>query len=465
MGLETMNLYTSSGKTKQRRGIAALIFLGLGAMGVGTAAGQVQLQRRGVNASRGISQGAALPSSSSPVQAFVSSAGTATTLQVSGTGITFTCDPSIALGPAGLCASLGTVISPLYTNTFTNAKASVYITFDPAAGLADTTQFFNTVTYATFYNALQSVSTGPAKAFVPSTEPAIFGGKRINVPSALARVLGITTADQGGGDGPVAGITFDSQLCTTPGTGTCYDNYDFYSVVEHELDEILGTASCIGFPSEGTLSNQGNCASAMDQFRYTATGTRAFDTIGSIDYFSPDGGLTNTQGNLYNTTSPGGDWGDFSQSCKFVQDAGACPSGLLAANSFDITTEGPGGTFGPEVFMLNAIGYNLKPIATPSFTITPIPPAEIAFRGVAAGFILQLKSVNGFNGNVTLSCSGGPAGSKCADFPMTVKVNGTAYAVSGILFPKTTPPGVYTLNFKGVSGSLTSTATAKFTVK
>jgi hypothetical protein len=72
--------------------------------------------------------------------------------------------------------------------------------------------------------------------------------------------------------------------------------------------------------------------------------------------------------------------------------------------------------------------------------------------------------VKGFNGKVTLSCSGGPAGSKCGDLPQTVKVNGVAYAVSGILFPVTTTPGTYTITFTGVSGSLTNTATAKFTV-
>jgi hypothetical protein len=79
--------------------------------------------------------------------------------------------------------------------------------------------------------------------------------------------------------------------------------------------------------------------------------------------------------------------------------------------------------------------------------------------------MLQLKSVNGFNGNVTLSCSGGPTGSKCVDFPQTVRLNGAAYAVSGILFPKNVAPGTYTITITGTSGSLTNTATEKFTVK
>ncbi len=99
------------------------------------------------------------------------------------------------------------------------------------------------------------------------------------------------------------------------------------------------------------------------------------------------------------------------------------------------------------------------------FTITPIPPQENALRGDIAAFILEIKSVGGFNGNVTLSCSGGPAGSKCVDLPMTVRVDGTALAISGILFPNNSTPGVYTITFTGVSGAITSTATATFTVK
>jgi len=100
-----------------------------------------------------------------------------------------------------------------------------------------------------------------------------------------------------------------------------------------------------------------------------------------------------------------------------------------------------------------------------NFTITPIPGSETITRGELAGFILELQSVNKFNGSVTLKCSGGPSGAVCADLPQTVKVNGTAYAVSGILFPANTKSGTYTMTFTGVSGSLTNSTTATFTVK
>ena len=100
-----------------------------------------------------------------------------------------------------------------------------------------------------------------------------------------------------------------------------------------------------------------------------------------------------------------------------------------------------------------------------SFAITPQPKSETITRGVLAGFLLQLKSVNGFNGSVKLSCSGGPAGAVCANLPQAVKVNGTAYALSGILFPTKTKAGTYTMTFTGTSGSVTETTTAQFIVK
>jgi hypothetical protein len=81
------------------------------------------------------------------------------------------------------------------------------------------------------------------------------------------------------------------------------------------------------------------------------------------------------------------------------------------------------------------------------FTITVIPPQETVAVGDVAAFILEIKSVQGFNGNVKLSCAGGPAGSECADLPMTVRVDGTALAISGILFPKNSTLGTYTITF------------------
>jgi len=99
------------------------------------------------------------------------------------------------------------------------------------------------------------------------------------------------------------------------------------------------------------------------------------------------------------------------------------------------------------------------------FTITADPSTETAFRGILAAFLLEIQSVDGFKGNVKLTCSGGPAGAECADLPQTVPVNGTAWAISGMLFPASTTPGTYTITFTGTSGSVTASKTAQFIVK
>jgi hypothetical protein len=103
---------------------------------------------------------------------------------------------------------------------------------------------------------------------------------------------------------------------------------------------------------------------------------------------------------------------------------------------------------------------------TAAFTITPTPSRETIYRGDIAAFLLDLKAASGFTGKVTLSCSGGPSGSYCADFPLTVSFNkGIALAISGVFFPAKTTPGTYTLTFTGTSSSIVDTASATFIVE
>jgi FG-GAP-like repeat/Abnormal spindle-like microcephaly-assoc'd, ASPM-SPD-2-Hydin/FG-GAP repeat len=100
-----------------------------------------------------------------------------------------------------------------------------------------------------------------------------------------------------------------------------------------------------------------------------------------------------------------------------------------------------------------------------SFAIYPTPASLTVKRGILGGFLLTLKSINGFKGKVSLSCAGGPAGSQCANLPQTVNLNGTAFALSGILFPRNSTPGTYIVTFTGVSGNVAETGTATFIVQ
>ncbi len=140
-------------------------------------------------------------------------------------------------------------------------------------------------------------------------------------------------------------------------------------------------------------------------------------------------------------------------SVTFTPTTTGTVSGMLS-----VTDNSNGVANSTQTAMLSGTGLG-------GFTITPTPSTETINRGVLGAFILTLKSLDGFKGSVTLSCSGGPAGSYCADLPQTVNLNGTALAISGILFPKTAAAGTYTITFTGTSGAIVEDATATFIVK
>ena len=96
-----------------------------------------------------------------------------------------------------------------------------------------------------------------------------------------------------------------------PGTGTQGSNqYDFISVAEHEISEVMGRISLLGasISDGGTIVT--NSYENMDLFRYSSPGTRSL-VGGQAAYLSFDGGNTHLLN--FNTTS-GGDWGDWQSS-------------------------------------------------------------------------------------------------------------------------------------------------------
>lgn len=290
----------------------------------------------------------------------------------SAAGISYTCDPSIGTAE---CTTLNTTIAAQYSSTFSDANASIYITFGNT-GLGSSSQYLNFVSYSAYLSALTANSSGDAVdtaalANLPAIEPGIYSGGSIDVTTALESALGLGTG---------AGATSTLGFCSNPGSSGCYDGvitlatpaivagygesyyygtgsqpgnaYNINTVVEHETDEILGTASCIS-TTGATLADGcgGTAAAAVDLFRYQAPGTRVFESTTPGAYFSYNGGVTNgANGAIYNTLSNGNDYADFIQNCQHVQDADGC----LGSTQY-ITTDG-----NAEVNILDAVGYNLN---------------------------------------------------------------------------------------------------------
>jgi hypothetical protein len=320
--------------------------------------------------------------------------------------IDYTCAADIA---GATCDYLNTNVAGAYSSTFSNVNASIYIQYG-TTGLAATSSVSNDVPYSAYLAAL-TANTGmdalqaSALASLDSNAGGPYGSGNVAITDALADALGLGGVAIGG----LFGVTTTGAVCSfpsagcfnavvtvtnDPGTPLYYDNlggpepsdaYDFYGVVEHETDEVLGTASCIA-TTAASLSDgcsYPNEPSAVDLFRYSAPGTLVLDSSLSTTpgaYFSYDGGATNgANGFVYNTLDNGEDYADFLSTCPggpfSIQDAEGCP-GTDAGQT--ILNDG-----GAEINILNAEGFDLNPQVVSS---TP-EPGTIALFGLGLGML------------------------------------------------------------------------------
>ncbi len=296
--------------------------------------------------------------------------------------IVYTCAPNIDATQAGTCGALnGSTVSGVYSSTFSNVNANIYITYGATeSGPAASTSL--SCPYSQYYTALAASTDSPTSlaSLTPGVDPLIPYGNTdgdIDITAALANALGLSA-----NGAETAGLDADGVTPCTLGNPGCYNGVitiqsgggwayplspsdpttgslvDFFYVVEHETDEILGTVSCLGTSGTGSAYDQcgSTDASPADLFRYASSGTRSFLTTanGTTAYFSTDSGGTPI---AYYINSPvGEDYGDWAAGGPYkVQDAEASPGATI-----DFANDG-----GSEIAVLDAVGFNLAGSSVP----------------------------------------------------------------------------------------------------
>lgn len=255
---------------------------------------------------------------------------------------TITSDPQAATIESTIRAAIA-----VYQSDFSD-PITISITFQEVnGGLGESSWSYNTYTYSAFRAALVTAattaddSTALASLPVQTGNPAN-GNQNIGVRTAEAWALGLNSGTTGENAGTISlytGIMNLSDAQTDP------SKYSLFSVVCHEIDEVLATGSALD-----QVFNGGNTATGSifpeDLFRYDPSGNRSYTTnISATSYFSLDG--TNDLAQFNQVSS--GDFGDwysyYGGEVPQVQDAYATP--------------GASPNLGVELRVLDVLGYHL----------------------------------------------------------------------------------------------------------
>jgi hypothetical protein len=228
-------------------------------------------------------------------------------------------------------------IRNLYTNS-SSVNVTVYWGDAwPHGGIdlgASYTRAFGPYTYAQLTNALRATRTTGADsnsvASLPAIDPAVSVGAEWYIPRAEIKALGLastigSTANDTDNDGDVGfasdvTYTFDLNNRAVPAT------FDFISVAEHELTEMMGRMTF------GLTLSQPITFVPYDLFRFTNSGVRSFDPNATGVYFSVDNGLTVLK-DFYPDINTGDiqDWATSSPHDSFDADLTSGVEGTLSA--------------------------------------------------------------------------------------------------------------------------------------
>jgi hypothetical protein len=211
--------------------------------------------------------------------------------------------------PAGF-TNVVRAVARFYDTQFTdNITFNLHVGFGevngaPVRGLGSSIASYTQFSYAELRNALvadaKSADDMTALGNVPAVDPILITHRYV-ASQVQQKALGLlpnsTVVDTYIGVSNTAAFHYDLM---SP-NGIPSDKFDFFSVVAHEVAEVMGKNFLVG------VGLPNNPYDLSDLFHYSSSGVR--DLVGTIPgYFSIDSGATNL--NNFNT-DPTGDFGDW----------------------------------------------------------------------------------------------------------------------------------------------------------
>jgi subtilase family serine protease len=138
------------------------------------------------------------------------------------------------------------------------------------------------------------------------------------------------------------------------------------------------------------------------------------------------------------------------------------------SSTLSITTSAstPSGTYtitvtGTSASLTHTATVTLVVLA-PDFSMSVTPASRTLAPGAGTSYTVNISTLNGFVGSVTLSASGLPGGASASFNPASV--SGSGSSTLSITTSASTPTGTFTITVTGTSGSLTHTATVSLVV-
>jgi hypothetical protein len=278
--------------------------------------------------------------------------------------ITPTYDTSITSDPnhVAIEASIQSAIN-VYETKFSNPiNVTIYFQ-EMGSGLGESTKNLYFTPYSSFRSALAAEPTDASKAtalaHLPNqTNNPVTGTANMALSTANLKALGLgnfagVTASDGHLYDGIIGI---NTSLTSPPNGQS-GNYSLFSVVSHEIDEVLGYGSSLAQSFQTDVQPE-------DLYRFGQnSSTRNYTTTGNNAFFSIDGGATDLD--QFNQSGGGADYGDWASSgTPQVQDAFGTPGSSPTLDSAELT-------------VFDVIGYNMQGSAAPE-------PASMTLFGVGS---------------------------------------------------------------------------------